>query len=60
MELGYTTEQQAMRTELRDYYAQLLDDQTRADLADAHGVGGGLAHPVRRQRSQRHRAVHLL
>ena len=39
MELGYTTEQQAMRTELRDYYAQLLDDQTRADLADAHGVG---------------------
>lgn len=39
MELGYTPEQQAMRSELRTYYDRLLDAPTRAELAEAHGVG---------------------
>ena len=39
MELGYTPEQQAMRSELRGYYDTLLDPPTRAELANAHGVG---------------------
>jgi alkylation response protein AidB-like acyl-CoA dehydrogenase len=39
MELGYTPEQQAMRSDLRSYYDRLLDAPTRADLAAAHGVG---------------------
>ena len=39
MELGYTPEQQAMRSELRDYYGKLLDPKTRAGLAASHGVG---------------------
>ncbi len=32
MRLAYTDEQEAMRTELRDYYAKLLDPETRAAL----------------------------
>ncbi len=32
MRLAYTDEQEAMRTELRDYYAKLLDPETREGL----------------------------
>ena len=32
MRLAYTDEQEAMRTQLRDYYAKLLDPETRAAL----------------------------
>jgi alkylation response protein AidB-like acyl-CoA dehydrogenase len=39
MEIGYTPVQEATRAELRSYYDTLLDDQTRAELADSHGVG---------------------
>jgi alkylation response protein AidB-like acyl-CoA dehydrogenase len=39
MEIGYTPEQEALRAELRDYYANLLDPQTVADLAGGHGIG---------------------
>ena len=39
MEIGYTPEQEAMRDELRSYYADLLDPDTVAALAAGHGVG---------------------
>ena len=39
MELGYTTEQEALRAELRAYYEQLLDADTVAELAQGHGIG---------------------
>ena len=39
MEIGYTDEQEAMRSDLRAYYDRVLDDDTVAALADAHGVG---------------------
>lgn len=39
MEIGYTPEQEAMRTELRGYYEKLLDDATVAELGTSHGIG---------------------
>ncbi len=39
MEIGYTTEQQAMRNELRAYYENLLDEATVAELGKSHGIG---------------------
>ena len=39
MELGYTSEQETMRKELRSYYDRLLDADTVAALANGHGVG---------------------
>ena len=39
MEIGYTDEQQAMRTELRSYYEKLLDEKTVKDLSTSHGIG---------------------
>ncbi len=39
MEIAYTPEQEAMRAELRAYYERLLDADTVAELAQAHGVG---------------------
>ena len=39
MEIGYTPEQEAMRSELRAYYEKLLDPATVAELAGAHGIG---------------------
>src|SRR5580658_5551935 len=44
MEIAYTEEQQALKSELRDYYQQLLTPELEADLAKAGGVG-----PVVRQ-----------
>lgn len=44
MELGYTAEQEAMRSELRGYYDRLLDPATVAELAEGHGIGA----PMRR------------
>ena len=38
MELGYTTEQEQLRAELRAYYDDLLDPQTVAELAQGHGI----------------------
>ncbi len=34
MDIGYTDEQQAMRTELRSYYQKLLDEKTVKDLLE--------------------------
>ncbi len=39
MEIGYTAEQEAMRSELRAYYERLLDADTVAALAAGHGIG---------------------
>ena len=39
MEIGYTEEQQALRRELRDYYANLLTPEVEAELAQSHGIG---------------------
>ena len=39
MEIGYTPEQEAMRSELRAYYEKLLDPATVAELTGAHGIG---------------------
>jgi alkylation response protein AidB-like acyl-CoA dehydrogenase len=38
MELGYTTEQEALRAELRAYYEELLDPATVAELSEGHGI----------------------
>ncbi len=39
MRLAYTDEQEQLRKELRGYYRDLLDDDTRAALRDSHGIG---------------------
>src|SRR6202049_4262763 len=39
MEIGYTVEQQALRQELREYYATLLTPEVEAELAQSHGIG---------------------
>jgi 3-oxocholest-4-en-26-oyl-CoA dehydrogenase alpha subunit len=39
VEIGYTAEQDALRTELREYYRRLLTDEVEAELATSHGIG---------------------
>jgi len=39
MEIGYTKEQEALRTELRDYYANLLTPDLEDELSHSGGVG---------------------
>ena len=39
MEIGYTPEQEAMRSELRAYYEKLLDPATVAELVESHAIG---------------------
>src|SRR6202050_3595792 len=39
MEIGLTDEQEALRTELREYYSNLLTPETEAELAVSAGVG---------------------
>jgi len=39
VEIGYTAEQEALRAELRAYYARLLDPATVAELATGRGIG---------------------
>jgi 3-oxocholest-4-en-26-oyl-CoA dehydrogenase alpha subunit len=39
MEIGYTEEQEALRTELREYYSNLLTPDLEAELAHSAGVG---------------------
>jgi alkylation response protein AidB-like acyl-CoA dehydrogenase len=40
MEIGYTAEQEQLRTQLRDYYEKLLDPDTVAELSHSRGIGG--------------------
>ena len=43
MEIGYTEEQQALRQELREYYANLLTPEVEEELANSHGIGPAAA-----------------
>jgi 3-oxocholest-4-en-26-oyl-CoA dehydrogenase alpha subunit len=47
MHIGYTKEQQALRAELRDYYAELLTPEVRDELAHGGGVGAPMRRVVR-------------
>ena len=51
MEIGYTEEQQALRRELRDYYANLLTPEVEEELAQSHGVGPGVRRVVKQMAS---------
>jgi 3-oxocholest-4-en-26-oyl-CoA dehydrogenase alpha subunit len=39
MEIGYTPEQEKLRTELREYYENLLTPEIEEGLAESHGIG---------------------
>jgi alkylation response protein AidB-like acyl-CoA dehydrogenase len=47
MYVGYDEDQQTLRQELRDYYAQLLTPEVQDDLADANGVGPAMRKVVK-------------
>ena len=47
MYVGYDEDQQTLRQELRDYYAQLLTPEVQDDLADATGVGPAMRKVVK-------------
>ena len=47
MYVGYDEDQQALRQELRDYYAQLLTPEVQEDLHHSHGVGPAMRKVVR-------------
>jgi 3-oxocholest-4-en-26-oyl-CoA dehydrogenase alpha subunit len=47
MEIGYTDEQQALRQELRDYYAGLLTPEVERQLAEGHGIGPAMRGVVK-------------
>jgi alkylation response protein AidB-like acyl-CoA dehydrogenase len=47
VEIAYTAEQEALRAELRRYYAELLTDEVQAELAEAHGIGPVVRRVVR-------------
>jgi alkylation response protein AidB-like acyl-CoA dehydrogenase len=48
MDIGYTEEQEALRRELRAYYAELLTPEVEEQLAHANGVGEPMRGIVRR------------
>src|SRR5438552_4625037 len=47
MEIGYTKEQDALRQELREYYADLLTPEVEEGLANSHGIGPVMRKVVR-------------
>src|ERR687891_535364 len=47
MYIGYDEDQEALRQELRSYYAQLLTPEVEAGLAKSHGVGPVMRKVVR-------------
>jgi len=47
MEIGYTEEHQALRTELREYYKKLLTPEVEAQLATSHGIGPDMRRVVK-------------
>ena len=47
MYLGYTEEQEALRKELRAYYAKLLSPEVEEELAQSRGVGTAMRRVVR-------------
>ena len=48
MHLAYTDTEEALRSELRAYYDDLLDDETRAQLRRAEGIGPVMRRVVER------------
>jgi alkylation response protein AidB-like acyl-CoA dehydrogenase len=47
MEIGYTEEQEGLRTRLRDYYSALLTPEVEAQLATSHGIGPHMRRVVK-------------
>ncbi len=47
MRVGYSEEQEQLRSELRAYYEQLLTPEVEAQLAQGHGVGPAMRKVVR-------------
>ena len=47
MHIAYTPEQEALRAELRDYYAELLTPEIREALYEGHGTGETMRSVVR-------------
>ncbi len=47
MEIGYTEEHQALRNELREYYANLLTPEVEAQLAASEGIGPNMRRVVK-------------
>jgi alkylation response protein AidB-like acyl-CoA dehydrogenase len=47
MEIGYTDEQETLRTRLRDYYNDLLTPEVEAQLATSHGIGPDMRRVVK-------------
>jgi alkylation response protein AidB-like acyl-CoA dehydrogenase len=47
MQIAYTEEQQALRQELRDYYAKLLTPEVEEELGRAQGIGPVVRRVVR-------------
>ena len=47
MEIGYTEEHQALRNELREYYAKLLTPEAEEQLANGHGIGPDMRRVVK-------------
>jgi len=45
--IAYNEKEEQLRAELRAYYEQLLDDDTRAQLAQAEGIGPDMRRVVR-------------
>src|SRR5439155_2663013 len=45
--IAYTEQEEQLRAELRAYYEQLLDEDTRAKLALAEGIGPDMRRVVR-------------
>src|ERR1019366_6979097 len=39
MEIAYTEEQQALKSELRSYYQNLLTPELELELSQSHGIG---------------------
>ena len=51
MEIGFTEEQQALRRQLRDYYAALLTPEVEEELANSHGIGPTVRRIVKQMAS---------
>jgi len=47
MEIAYTEEQQALKSELRAYYENLLTPEVEQELSQAHGIGPVVRRVVR-------------
>jgi alkylation response protein AidB-like acyl-CoA dehydrogenase len=47
MEIGYTEEQEALRDQLREYYANLLTPEVEAQLAESHAIGPNMRRVVK-------------